>query len=150
MKKTAILVLFFLMGCASTNIPSYIQDKYPYKRTFYADFDKVYKATAQTLLKYGWTVTGTSDPSVFERSSSTDDSQNKQILIFTDIRQTSLFFGTRYARINAYIRTQSDHSTEVEIRYLTISSMSFKNFYNYRKDKLIERMFKHIEALSKG
>src|SRR5262245_32039360 len=133
MKRFILLIGVFLVGCASVNIPNYIPDKYPYKRTYYADYAKVLKATEQTLDEYGWDVTGQADPSVFERTSEDQANPSKQTLIFTKIRSTSLVVGSRYARLNAYVRSPDDKTCEVEIRYVTVSSMSVKNFYNYRK-----------------
>ena len=149
MKKFILFLAIFLVGCTSVNIPNYIPDKYPYKKTIYGDYGKVLKATEQALDEFGWAITSRADPSVFERSASDDQHLTKQTLIFTKVRETSLVVGSRYARLNAYVRSTDDKSCEVEIRYVTISSTSVKNFYNYRKDHLIERMFKRIEELTK-
>ncbi len=149
MKRLSLLLTIFLVGCTSVNIPNYIPDKYPYKKTLYGDYGKVVRATEKTLGEFGWTITSRNDPSIFERTNAEDQHRNNQILIFTKVRATSLVVGTRYARLNAYVRSADDKTCEVELRYVTISSTSVKNFYNYRKDHLIERMFKRIEGLSK-
>ena len=149
MKKFLLFLTMFLVGCTSVNIPNYIPDKYPYKKTIYGDYAKVFKATEQTLNEFGWMITGRADPSVFERSTSEGSRPTQQTLLFTKVRETSLVVGSRYARLNAYVRSSDDKTCEVEIRYVTISSTSVKNFYNYRKDHLIERMFKRIEELTK-
>lgn len=146
MKYWVLGLLFCLVGCSSVNIPNYIPDKHPYKKTFYGEYSEVLKAAEQTLKEYGWEITGRADPNVFERTAS-GDKIGEQTLLFTRIRETSLVVGSRYARLNAYIRSGDDHSCEVEIRYVTVSSTTVKNFYNYRKDNLIEKMFNRIEEL---
>ena len=149
MKKLFILAIIFLVGCTSVSIPNYIPDSHPYKKTFYGDFGKVLTATEETIKAYGWNITGRADPSVFERNNGDDSHLTKQVLLFTKIRETSLVVGSRYARLNAYVRSAGDNTCEVEFRYVTVSSTSVKNFYNYRKDHMIDRMFKRIENLTK-
>lgn len=142
---TVILFSLFVYGCASVHIPDYIPDEHPYRRIFYADFSTTLTTTAQSLESLGWPIAKTAEPAVFERSRLTEGGERKQTLLFTEIRQTPLFLGTRYARINAYLRAVTDHTTEVELRYLTITSVPFKSFYNYRKDHFIKRVFQEIE-----
>jgi len=66
-------------------------------------------------------------------------------LILTQARQVGLFLGTRYARINVYVQSTDDVTTDVEIRYMTANSVGFKTFYNYKHDKSVERLFQSIE-----
>lgn len=150
MKKVlSVLLLVTLIGCASINIPNYIQDKHPYKRTLYASFDKVHEMTVQTLEDFGWRIERESDPGLFERERENGESRNKQTLIFTEIRKTSLFVGSRYARMNAYLRETADNATEIEIRYLTVTSALFKSFNDYRNDRAVERILDRIEEALK-
>ena len=139
------LLLFFSGGCANVHIPDYISDENPYRRIFYADFSSTLAATAQSLESLGWPISKTAEPSIFERSRLTEEGNRQQTLLFTEIRQTPLFLGTRYARVNAYLRAVTDHTTEVELRYLTVTSVPLKSFYNYRKDHFIKRVFQEIE-----
>ena len=138
-----------LMGCASVTIPNYIRDEHPYRKTFYASFDTVLDAAVHALEDSGWKVAKTTEPSVFERNKDADKPGVKQILLFTDVRQTALIFGTRYARMNIYLQSAADNSTEVELRYLTVTSASLKNFQNYRNDRYAEKFFGRIESLLK-
>lgn len=142
----SIVLLLTLVGCATVTIPNYIQDKNSYKRTFYADFDKVRQAVVQTLEEFGWMVEKESDPSVFEQGRGSQAS-DQQTLIFTRIRQTSVFVATRYSRLNVYIQAaEENNANEVEIRFLTVTSVSFKDFNNYKHDKAVERIYKHIDG----
>ena len=139
-----ILSLFLLSGCASVKVPGYIRDENPYKKKFYANFDDTLKITVRTLRDFGWDVEKTTNPSVFERSQ-VPDVKEKQVLLFTNIRSTSMFLGSRYARLNVYIRSISNNISEVEIRCITLNSVVLKSFTSYKKDAAVERMFKHIE-----
>ncbi len=144
-----ILIGIALAGCASVTIPNYIRDEHPYRKTFYAPFDAVLDATVHALEDAGWKVAKTTEPSVFERNKETDVPGVRQILLFTDVRQMALVFGTRYARMNIYVQSGTDNSTEVELRYLTVTSASLKNFQNYRNDRYAEKFFGRIESLLK-
>ena len=139
-----ILTLLSLIGCANITIPNYIQDKNPYERTFYAQFDKVREVLTEAFEESGWTIEKESDPALFERERGLENG-NKQTLIFTEIRQTSFFVGSRYTRINAYLHEMANNETEVEIRYVTVSSIMFKSFYGYRNDRAVEHIFSKIE-----
>jgi hypothetical protein len=151
MKKNVLFFvsLFALIGCASVTIPNYIRDEHPYRKTFYAPFDTVLDATVHALEDSGWKVAKTTEPSVFERNKDTDKPGVRQILLFTDVRETALIFGTRYARMNIYVQSAADNSTEVELRYLRVTSASLKNFQNYRNDRYAEKFFGRIESLLK-
>ena len=143
-----IMVLFVILfggGCVSIDIPKYIPDNHPYKKKFYASFDEVSKVTRGTLQDNGWKIESTSDPAIYERTKLVGNKPGRQIVIFTKIRQTSLVIGTKYARINAFLWTGSDSSIELELRYITVSSIPLKTFYNYRKDSAIESLLKQIE-----
>ncbi|HBR14706.1 MAG TPA: hypothetical protein DD723_04065 [Candidatus Omnitrophica bacterium] len=140
-----ILIFLTFTGCATISVPNYIKDQNPYKKTYYSNFSDVLKATTEALEEAGWKVVNTSDPSVFEGNKASDDPQVKQLLLFTDIRQTSLFFATRYARINAYVLSGGNQTTELELRYITVTSVLFKKFYSYKKDRFVEHLLKTIE-----
>ena len=145
MKKVLAVLLFLsFIGCASVTSPSYIQDKNPYKKVFYTQFDKTREAIKKTFKESGWTIEKEAKPAVFERERDSE-SGNNQILILTEVRQISFFIGSRYARINVYLHEIADNETEVEIRYLTVTSVMFKSFYGYKHDQAVERIFTTIE-----
>ncbi len=146
LRKFAIFLSFLvLVGCTTVNIPNYIQDKNPYKKTFYANFDKTSENVETVLSDLGWKVKDKADPGVFQQSKTIEGAAVKQILLFTEIRQTSLFIATTYSRVNIYLRELEPNSTEVEIRYVVVTSTPIKTFYNYRKDFLANRFFKQLE-----
>ena len=49
--------------------------------------------------------------------------------MITDLRDTRFFVGTRYSRMNVYIRSQQKES-EVELRYLGVTSWPFWSTLN--------------------
>ena len=144
-KVLYVFLLLMFTGCASIIIPNYIQDKNPYKRTFYADFNKVREVTVKTFDDLGWTIEKESEPALFEREREPEDG-SKQTLLFTEIREVSFFLGSRYTRLNTYLRETTDNETEVEIRYLTVTSVLFKSFYGYKSDRAVDRIFEDIES----
>ena len=139
------ILIFSFTGCASVVVPNYIQDKNPYKHKFYASFEKTLEATLSAVQETGWTVEQQTDPSVFERVEN-GKFDKKQTLLITGIRKMGFFVGTRYAKLNIYIRTGSGNVSEVEIRYLSVNSTLVKNFHNYKHDKSAERLFLYIES----
>lgn len=145
MKKILlVLLLLSFAGCASITIPNYIQDKNPYEKIFYAQFDQVRTAITKTFEASGWTIEKESEPALFERERDLEGG-DEQTLIFTDVRQISFFVGSRYIRVNAYVHGIANNETEVEIRYLTVTSIMFKEFYGYKNDRAVEHIFSKIE-----
>ena len=145
MKKIFLgLLLVILAGCATIEIPQYIQDRNPYQKTFYNDFDKTLEAVRQALNDLGWTIEKETQPSVYERNRLLEEEGGQAILLFTDVRRTSFFLGSRYARLNIYLRG-SDRVSDVEIRYLTLNSLAIKTFRQYKNDAAVERIFHKIE-----
>lgn len=140
-----IFLVLTLSGCASINIPNYIQDKHPKQQTFYAAYDQVHGATTKALNDLGWAIEAESDPALFERERESQDSSRQQTLIFTNIHQFPFFVGSRYARLNVFLQITADKATEVEIRYIKVTSLLFKTFNNYKNDRLMDHLFKRIE-----
>lgn len=148
MKKIGLIVLcFFLMGCTTISLTQYIKDKHPYDKRFYSDYDSVLEVTQQTLKDFGWEVQDMKDPSVYEVAMSADKLNLNKILIVTNVRQTSMFITSRYARMNIILKQYNDKITDVEIRYMTITNIPFKNLISYKQDTAVERFYKHVEKL---
>ena len=146
MKKfLSILLLLTLTGCSSITIPNYIYDKHPKSKTFYAPYDQVHAATLKVLGDLGWSIEREADPALYERGRQFQDASRQQTLIFTDINQLSFFAGSKYARLNVFLHVTADKATEVEVRYLKVTSIMFKTLYNYKNDRLADRIFEHIE-----
>ena len=140
-----ILILLFLTGCATVEIPQYVQDQHPYKETFYSSFEDAVEGTSQALEQFGWKIANHYDPGVFEQNKENIGPEAKQIVLSTEVRQMPFFLGTRYARVNAHIYSLEHSSTAVEIRYLTVTSVPFKSFNSYRNDRAAERILKTIK-----
>jgi hypothetical protein len=139
-------VVLFCSGCITVKMPQYLKDKNPYHKEFYVNYDKTLKATIQALEKMGWKVVKQSNPVVFE-SDSVDPSQApKQVILFTDIRQNAMLFGTCYKTLNLIVK-ESGQKTDVEIRYYFVFSTMFKNFEGYEDDGLARKIFAQIEKV---
>ncbi len=141
-----IVCLVFLYGCATARIPQYLADRNSYKKHFYASFDDALQASRTALHDLGWEITSEGDPAVYEEG---DPREARQIILFTEVRQTAMFLGSRYARINIILRTKSE-GTEIEIRYLTINSIPFKNIESFRNESAVQRVFERIDELLKS
>lgn len=151
MKKSiiALLVIGCLSGCTSVDVPKYIKDEHPYKQVIYASFEKTLEATTEALADAGWKIVSKSDPNVFEHSA-VKDPNGQQVLLFTDIKDIPLFLGTRFARINVYLRsTGRPNETEVELRYLTVNSVALGSFKNYKHPVATDRIFNDINKYVK-
>ena len=144
MKKFFLLVcvVFILTGCASLQLPAYVQDKHPYVQRFYGEHQEVVEAAKKGLGDFGWQVEGTADPSVYEQNRIPEPG-SENILLFTQVRQAPMFLWTSYFRLNVFISSKNKTS-DVEIRYSKVKSFSFKGFKGYRNDKLIKQIFQRI------
>ncbi len=144
-KALGLIVVIMLCGCSTVNIPKYIPDTRPHKQTMYASFDQTLQATKSALQGGGWEIVDTTDPNVYEHSTIlTEDGQ--EILIFTGVKAIPMFLGTRYARVNIYLRTLAQpNSTEVEVRYLTVNSIGFKTFNNFKHPLAAKNILNDIE-----
>ena len=143
MKKIIIaLAVLFLVGCVTVKVPKYLHEDFPYRKDFAADFDQTFTATSRALRELGWKITETTSPSAFDP---TKADAKHQLLIFTEIRQTPLLLASTYASLNAYLREIDPEHTQVEIRYLSVLPLPFKNISIYQNDALIHKIFTRIE-----
>jgi len=124
----------------TAKFPQYLSDKHPYKKEFYVPFDKALEAAKTVLTNMGWKIVGEGNPAVYEQ---TTTPRAKELILFTDIRQTALFLGSRYSKMNIILRS-NDTMTEVEIRYLTIMSLPFRNIESFRNDHAVEQIFARL------
>ena len=141
-----VACMALLCGCTTAQIPQYLADKHPYKKQFYANYDAALKAAKSALSELGWQLAGEGDPAVYEVGA---PREGQQIILFTEVRQTAMFLGSRYARMNIILRFQSN-GTEIEVRYLTINSVPFKNIESFKNESAAHRVFERIDELSKS
>ncbi|MCD4779590.1 MAG: hypothetical protein K8S27_03440 [Candidatus Omnitrophica bacterium] len=148
MKRLSVFIaVLFFSGCASITVPNYIQDDHPYKKKFYGSYDDILNATTQMLMDFGWEISNSNDPNVYERVAVSNGKEDECVLLFTEIRQSSWFIGSRYNRVNIYIRSGASNTADVEIRYMTITSIFFKQFKSFKNNAMAERMFTRIHDL---
>ena len=147
MKKLfLVLVAILFAGCVTVKIPKYLQDKSPYQKKYYVGYEETLAATRQALFDSGWKVSEVTSPMAFEQGEITKEDDKKQALIFTEVRQTPLLLSSRYLSVNVYVRA-ADEGTDVEIRYLGVTPMLFKNAQNFKNDAVVNKIFDRISEL---
>lgn len=139
------LAILFSAGCATTSMPSYLQPKKPYIKRYYANHDKALASVKTTLQELGWSIEETADPGVYEHTR-LNELDEHEVLLVTEVRPTPMFVGTRYARMNVYLRSKKDTS-EVEVRYLTTTSTALNNFSTYNNDAAVKRFFLRLDEV---
>ncbi len=145
MKKMWIgLLLVFIVGCVTVKIPKYLSSESPYKQKFNTNFDVTFTATIQALKELGWKVSDTANPSSFEQNSVGEET--KQMLIFTEMRQTPLIIFSRYMSINLYV-LPTDSGTEIEIRYMSVTPVFFTTLKSFKNDDVVNRIFGRISKI---
>ncbi len=140
-----VLVISFILGCSSSIPPSYVPDEHPYQYKVYGGFSQVVDAAIASLNSFGWVVEKQVDPSIYERTAFVESDTVKQTLIFAKPKKRMLSLGKENDRVNIVLRTVQDSSIEIEIRYMSVTSIPFKKFYNYQNDKIAQKLFKDIE-----
>ncbi|MFH1360525.1 MAG: hypothetical protein ABIJ41_05755 [Candidatus Omnitrophota bacterium] len=147
MKKVICLILFMVCaGCVTVKIPKYLRDEFPYEKKYYASYEDTLNATLEALKNLGWKISDTSHPAVFEQEGLIPGEESKQILIFTNVRQTPLLLSSRYMSLNIYVWSLNK-STDVEIRYFSVTPALFKSIQSYKNDPVVEKIFNRISEL---
>lgn len=149
MKKLLILLtLMFLMGCVTVEVPKYLDEEFQYKKTFNAGFNETFSATVESLKNLGWKIAGTEGATVAKTATSEENLSGFTALIFTEIKQRSMFLASSYLTLNAYVRSIEGGKSEVELRYLSITVIP--PFFNQvrvdKNDGLAEKIYRKIEA----
>ena len=145
MRRLLVLLLALICtSCVSVKIPRYIENESSYKRKFYASFDETLEAAQTTLADEGWTVVETKDPRIYEQNSNYDSTTGKQLVLFTETRQTSLILFSRYSNLNAFIRSLDKSSTEVEIRYYSATLLLIHTFKSTKNDRFVDHLLDQI------
>ncbi|MCA9400348.1 MAG: hypothetical protein KC713_01880 [Candidatus Omnitrophica bacterium] len=147
LKWTGFLILMLSLGCSGVVSPNYIKDIHPYTKKFYANFGQVRTALTTVLQDKGWSITKTTDPITYEHESIIEQSRTQRLLIFAEYIDQSLLTPDTEERINIFIRTSADMTTEVEIRYQSVTSLMVKNIVRYKSDRFVEEIFQACEEL---
>lgn len=144
--SSLVLITFLvaLTGCITVQMPPYVKDKNPYQREFYASYDTTILAVTDALNHLGWTIVKRENPAIFESDSVEGIKPPKQIILFTNVRQSAMIFGTNYVTMNIVIKENNEKS-DVEIRYYAVFSTTLRNIETYRNDSFVEKVFTQIE-----
>lgn len=148
MRKYFILLLVLACsGCVTVKIPRYLEDASTYKKKYYASFEETINAAKIVLEDQNWTIADIVDPAIYEQNAVYDETKGKQALIFTETRQTSMLLFSRYSNLNVYVRTLDSSSTEIELRYHSVTPIFFKNFKSNKNDRYADKYFESIAQL---
>ena len=119
--------------------------KYPVKQMMQKEYEGVDAAKIKALKGAGWKIAEEADPALLERRHESQDASRPKTVIFTQIRQLSFFVGSGYSRLNVFLNVAVDKATEVEIRYVKVTTVGPKTLNNFKNDKLVNRLLKRIE-----
>lgn len=141
-----IVCMLALTGCVSVQMPQYLKDKNPYHQEFYTSYDKALNATTSALEKLGWKIVKQANPVVFENDSASSEAQPQQIILFTNVRQTSMLLASRYTTLNVLVK-ENNEKVEVEIRYYSVLSTLLWKPESYKNNGLVNKIFDEISKL---
>ncbi len=149
MRKIICLILVFLCaGCVSVKVSRYIKEESPYKKNFYASFEETLLAVNKALEEFGWKVTETADPQTYERDQGLPGESVRQVLLFTEVRQTPLIVSSRYMNLNVFLRWDGQ-KTGVEIRYQAVTPVLVKDMRSQKNDAVVNKILDRIGELLK-
>src|SRR6185295_4495749 len=137
-----LCLILSLTGCSTIVLPRYIPDKDPSRKNFHAQYTEVVEATKKAFKDLGWEVAEEADPALYERAWQLRDPSVKQTLLMSNYRKSNFLIVSKSTAINAYVRSGAD-ATELELRFLKVSTYPFKSFYKYRNNKLLNKLFEH-------
>jgi len=142
-----IFLVIFIVGCVTLELPKYLEEEFHYKKNFNSSFNETFPATVKALENLGWSVAETESFPISKIGITNKKDRIYKALIFTEIKQRSLFVFSTYLTLNAYVRSMDENNSEVEIRYLSITVIPplFKQWRVDRNDGLVEKIYKKIE-----
>jgi hypothetical protein len=134
-----------VVGCAPAVLPTYIQDKYSYIRRFHAGYEEALTVIHRVLTESGWVVERKLNPAVYERRDA-GDLDEQRLMIITEEKIFSRWFGKRRARMNIFLQSKGRVSA-IEIRIIYKESFGVWPGLDYRQDKLINKILARIDEL---
>jgi len=140
----AIFLILMLAGCVTVKVPKYLQDEFPYRQSFAANFDQTFTATLKALKETGWRVSETTSPAMMAPRDVSDKEKRYQVMIFTELKQSPLFLASSYESLNVLVSSADATHADVEIRYLMMTALPFKTVNSFQNDRLVKKIFKKI------
>ncbi len=144
MRYLILSFIFILSGCASAQIPGYINRvDHPYDRKIYAGFEKVVSSTMFVLKNKGWAIINEVDPSIYERDDRYDNNSYQNLLIMTSVRKQYRVLYSTFTHLNVFIHSIGN-TCDVEIRYEAKTPL-VKQFISVRDDRVVEDILDAVE-----
>ncbi len=137
-------LLISLTGCASLNLPSYIQAENPYKRTYYGSFQEVLEEVRAGIIAEGWQISKEVDPGQYERNPLVADGDKDHILIFSNVRNFQRGIYKKLVQLNVYVNRTAE-GVEVDLRYRSVKNFYLFKINSYRNDKAVKKLLDRIE-----
>ena len=142
--RLMVLFLAIVCGCATVQIPGYIKADHPYARKMYGNFDKIVIAARNVLVRNGWKIKTATHPSVYERMEGERENTDKDLLLFTDVKEHSMVLYSSYTHLNVFIHAIAE-GAQVEIRYGKVTPLLVKQVQSTSNDKLANKILDQIE-----
>lgn len=141
-----ILTLIFIVGCVTVEVPKYLNDKPAYSKNIEGNFNQTFTATVKSFKDMGWRVSETESTPIAKINNEEVERPAQTAIIITELKQRSMIIFSTYLMLNAYVRYLEENKTEVEIRYLSITSAPplFRQWRVYKNDGLVEKLYKEI------
>ena len=140
---SVLCLAVIVSGCTVVQVPMYLPDDKVFTQRVYVDFETALNAVRMAVADFQWDVSSEVPPEMYEVDS--ESQTEKEILLITDIKNTHLFVGSRYARMNIYIRSTGAVS-EIEFRYMVVNSMVVWKPRTYGSQNLADRFFARVES----
>ncbi len=142
-KALFFVFILSLAGCATVNVPHYIQAQHPYERTYYGSFNDVLEAVRSSLKQEGWQIAKEVDPNMYERDPLHKPGDEQHILIFTEIKRAQRFVYTRSTHLNVYV-SRIDGGVQVDMRYGSVKDFRLWKMRSYRNERLVKKILDRI------
>lgn len=142
-KAFLLVFILSLSGCATVNVPHYIQAQHPYERTYYGSFNDVLNAVRTTLKQEGWQIFKEVDPTMYERNPLHNPGDEQHILIFTEVKRTQRFVYTKSTHLNVYV-SRIDGGVGVDMRYGSVKDFHLWKMRSYRNERLVKTILDRI------
>ena len=139
-----VVMLIGVFGCASVDVPSYIQAENPYKRTYYGSFNDVLEVVRAAVQEGGWQIAKEVDPTLYERNPLYSAGDQGHVLILTTIKLSQRILYSKATHLNIYVH-RINEGVEVDIRYGSVTNFHLWKARSYRNNASIQKMLDHVD-----
>jgi len=149
MKKIIILLLpLIFINCVTIEIPEQIKAESPYEKKLNAGLEESINAVTKALEALGWKIDIVSRSRLIEDDKSFDKRSTHLAYIFTELKQSYKLLTSSYSIFNVRLESVDEAQTQISVRYLSVTPMPplYREKFNYRNDRLAEKLFSKIDT----